>query len=80
MSKGGVEPPAEIGTAQPRVNQMRILSSNKTLQEQLLHDVWVANNMPQWVLEAEAEEEGWDTDDEYAATDSWTESFEEIPF
>jgi hypothetical protein len=63
-----------------RSNQMRILSSNKTLQDQLLHDIWVANNTPQWVLEAEAEEKGWDTDYEYAATDSWTELFEEIPF
>lgn len=79
MSKGGVEPPAEIGTAQPRVNQMRIQPSN-IRQEQFLRDIWLANNTPQWVLEAEAEEEGWDTDDQCAATDSWTESFEEIPF
>ena len=54
-------------------------------QEQVLHDIWVANNTPQWVLEAEAQEEGWvidddQDDDQCAATDSWTESFEEIPF
>jgi hypothetical protein len=86
MSKGGVEPPAEIGTAQPGVNQMRIQPSN-IRQEQFLHDIWLANNTPQWVLEAEAQEEGWVTDDDdqddydqCAATDSWTESFEEIPF
>jgi len=58
---------------------MRIQPSN-TRQEQFLHDIWLANNTPQWVLEAEAEEEGWVTDDEHAATDSWTESFDEIPF
>ena len=58
---------------------MRIQPSN-TRQQQFLHDIWLANNTPQWVLEAEAEEEGWVTDDQCAATDSWTESFEEIPF
>ena len=60
---------------------MRIQPSN-IRQEQFLHDIWLANNTPQWVLEAEAQEEGWvtDDDDQCAATDSWTESFEEIPF
>jgi hypothetical protein len=56
---------------------MRIQPSN-IHQEQLLHDIWLANNTPQWVLEAEAEEEGWVIDD--PATDSCVESFDEIPF
>ena len=55
---------------------MRIQPSN-IHQEQFLHDIWLANNTPQWVLEAEAEEEGWVIDD--PATDSGVESFDEIP-
>jgi hypothetical protein len=49
-------------------------------QQQQLHDIWVATHTPQWVLEAEAQEEGWITDDQHAANAWWDSQSDEIPF
>ena len=42
-------------------------------QLQMLRDIQQAVNTPQWMLEVEAEENGWVTDDE-DTTDQWWNS------
>jgi hypothetical protein len=37
-------------------------------------------NTPQWMLEAQAEEEGWITDDQYAANAWWDSQSDNVPF
>lgn len=51
-------------------------------QQQQLHDVWVAIHTPQWVLEIEAQEQGWVTDDEDTAEQWWNSQHTDcdIPF
>jgi hypothetical protein len=51
-------------------------------QQQLLHDIWLANSTPEWMLEAEAQEQGWVTDDEDTAEQWWNSQHTDcnIPF
>ncbi len=37
-------------------------------------------NTPQWMLEAQAEEEGWITDDQHAANAWWDSQSDNVPF
>jgi len=37
-------------------------------------------NTPQWMLEVQAEEEGWITDDQHAANAWWDSQSDDIPF
>jgi hypothetical protein len=49
---------------------------------QLLRDCHKANTTPQWILEVEAQEQGWVTDDEDTAEQWWNSQHTDcdIPF
>ena len=49
-------------------------------QLQMLCDIQQAINMPQWMLEAEAKEEGWITDDQHAGNAWWNTQFDDVLF
>ena len=47
-------------------------------QLQMLRDIQQAVNMPEWMLEVEAEENGWVTDDEDTADQWWNSQHTDI--
>lgn len=53
-----------------------------TTDRQLAHLRYIQEvvNMPQWMLEAQAEEEDWNSEDQDAGNAWWNSQFDEVPF
>jgi hypothetical protein len=70
------------GAAHPYHAEHPIAFNVMTTDRQLayLRGIQEIVNTPQWMLEVQAEEEGWITDDQHAANAWWNSQSDDIPF